>query len=84
MGQQQRFTLSFMPTTAPERPKRWEQLLQDADVKGVTMIKLELDIAEVNGVLNALGQMPFVQVQALIVKIQGQAAPQVTKAETTE
>ena len=35
------------------------------------MIKLELDIAEVNGVLNALGQMPFVQVQALIVKIQG-------------
>ena len=48
------------------------------------MIKLELDIAEVNGVLNALGQMPFVQVQALIVKIQGQAAPQVTKAETTE
>ena len=45
------------------------------------MIKLELDIAEINGVLNALGQMPFVQVQALIVKIQGQAAPQVAKAE---
>lgn len=41
------------------------------------MIKLELDIAEVNNILNALGQMPFVQVQALIVKIQGQAAPQV-------
>jgi len=41
------------------------------------MIKLELDIAEVNGVLNALGQLPFVQVQALIAKIQGQAAPQV-------
>ena len=45
------------------------------------MIKLELEVAEVNGVLTALGQMPFVQVQALIVKIQGQAAPQVTKAE---
>ena len=45
------------------------------------MIKLELEIAEVNGVLTALGQMPFVQVQALIVKIQGQAAPQVAKAE---
>jgi hypothetical protein len=41
------------------------------------MIKLELEIAEVNGILNALGQMPFVQVQALIMKIQAQAAPQV-------
>ena len=41
------------------------------------MIKLELEIAEGNGILNALGQMPFVQVQALIAKIQGQAAPQV-------
>jgi len=41
------------------------------------MIKLELEVNEVNGVLNALGQMPFVQVQALIAKIQGQAAPQV-------
>ena len=41
------------------------------------MISLQLEIAEVNGILNALGQMPFVQVQALIAKIQGQAAPQV-------
>lgn len=44
------------------------------------MIKLELEIAEVNGILSALGQMPFVQVQALIAKIQGQAAPQVQQA----
>jgi hypothetical protein len=48
------------------------------------MITLDLTVAEVNGVLNALGQMPFVQVQALIVKIQGQAAPQVAKEEQTE
>jgi len=49
------------------------------------MINLELEVAEVNGILNALGQMPFVQVQALIVKIQGQAAPQVEqKVEKTE
>jgi len=49
------------------------------------MIKLELEVAEVNGILNALGQTPFVQVQALIVKIQGQAAPQVEqKVEKTE
>ena len=41
------------------------------------MIKLDLEIAEVNGVLNALGQMPFVQVQELIAKIQSQAAPQI-------
>jgi len=48
------------------------------------MLKLELEIAEVNGILNALGQMPFVQVQALIMKIQGQAAPQVSKQEQQE
>ena len=40
-------------------------------------MKLELDIAEVNGVLQALGQMPFVQVQALIAKIQSQAQAQI-------
>lgn len=40
------------------------------------MIKLELEIAEVNGILNALGQMPYIQVQALIAKVQGQAASQ--------
>lgn len=45
------------------------------------MISLQLEIAEVNGILSALGQMPFVQVQALIAKIQGQAAPQVEKTE---
>jgi len=41
------------------------------------MVTLQLEINEVNGVLTALGQMPFVQVQALIAKIQTQAAPQV-------
>jgi hypothetical protein len=44
------------------------------------MVKLELDIAEVNGVLTALGQMPYVQAQGLIAKIQEQAAPQVQPA----
>jgi hypothetical protein len=44
------------------------------------MITLELEIAEVNSILNALGNMPFIQVQALIAKIQGQAAPQVQPA----
>ena len=48
------------------------------------MLKLELEIAEVNGILNALGNMPFIQVQALIAKIQGQAAPQVEQVKTEE
>ncbi len=40
------------------------------------IIKLELTIEETNGVLAALGQMPFNQVQALIAKIQQQASGQ--------
>jgi hypothetical protein len=40
-------------------------------------IELKLTVAEVNGVLQALGQMPFVQVAGLIKKVQEQAAPQV-------
>lgn len=43
-------------------------------------IKLELTVAEANGVLNALGQMPFAQVASLIQKIQQQAAPQVQES----
>jgi hypothetical protein len=41
------------------------------------MIKLELDVAEVNGILQALGNLPFSQVAGLITKIQTQAKPQV-------
>jgi hypothetical protein len=41
------------------------------------MITLELELAEVNGVLAALGQVPFVQVAGLISKIQEQTSPQV-------
>ena len=41
------------------------------------MIKLELDVAEVNGILQALGNLPFSQVAPLIQKIQLQAQPQV-------
>ena len=48
------------------------------------MFKLELEIAEVNGILAALGQMPFVQVQALIAKIQNQAGAQVPEEPKAE
>ena len=41
------------------------------------MITLELELDEVNGVLSALGQMPFAQVAGLVAKIQEQASPQV-------
>ena len=43
------------------------------------MITLKLELVEVNSVLNALGQMPFVQVQLLIKNIQDQAQPQVSQ-----
>jgi len=41
------------------------------------MINLELDVTEVNGILQALGTLPFAQVALLIQKIQLQAQPQV-------
>ena len=47
------------------------------------MIKLELEMNEINGILTALGQMPYIQVQALIAKIQQQAGPQV-QSETSK
>lgn len=45
------------------------------------MIELKLDLNEVNGILNALGNMPYVQVKDLIAKIQQQAQPQLEKKE---
>lgn len=44
---------------------------------GNTPIKLELVLDEVNGVLTALGNMPYAQVSGLIEKIREQATPQV-------
>ena len=40
------------------------------------MIVLKLELNEVNVVLQALGQMPYIQVSLLIVKLQQQAGPQ--------
>lgn len=48
------------------------------------MIKLELDVAEVNGVLHALSQLSYAQVAGLITKIQIQAQPQVEAIKQTE
>ena len=39
-------------------------------------LKLDLEIAEVQGVVNALAQMPMGQVEALVNKIRAQVTPQ--------
>jgi hypothetical protein len=44
---------------------------------GNTEIKLSFTLDEVNRILGALGERPFVQVTDLITKIQRQALPQV-------
>lgn len=44
-------------------------------------INIQLSAVEVNGVLNALAQMPYAQVFGLIAKIQGQASEQIKKLE---
>ena len=41
------------------------------------MINLELSVQEVNLILQALGQAPYVQVAELVEKIKEQATPQV-------
>jgi len=41
------------------------------------MIKLELSIEEVNGILMALGKAPYEMAQPIVDKIKQQAVPQV-------
>ena len=41
------------------------------------MIKIELTLDETNSVLQALGNMPYAQVVALVENIKNQAIPQV-------
>ena len=48
------------------------------------MIKLELTVEEVNGILQALGNAPYAQVVALVEKIRAQATPQVQVQPTPE
>jgi hypothetical protein len=44
-------------------------------------INLQLSLEEVNGVLQALGTLPFAQVAPLIDKIRAQATPQFEAAQ---
>jgi hypothetical protein len=50
------------------------------DQTDMNTIKLELNIDEVNMVLEALGQLPFARVYALIGRIQEQAHAQIQAA----
>ena len=44
-------------------------------------IKLELELVEVNGIMQALGNMPYAQVEPLVNKIREQAIPQAAEEE---
>jgi hypothetical protein len=48
-----------------------------------TTIKLELTLDEVNGIMVALGNLPYAQVMGLVEKIKLQAVPQVKQNETS-
>jgi hypothetical protein len=48
------------------------------------MIKLELDVKEVQLILGALGNLPYAQVNALVELIVGQAKLQLEKEEKKE
>jgi hypothetical protein len=50
----------------------------------VQELTLKLNITEVNAILNVLGQAPYIQVQALIAKIQQQATSQVQPETSKE
>jgi hypothetical protein len=47
-------------------------------------IELKLTVAEVNGILQALGQMPYAQVVSLVLKIQQQAQAQVSETQEAQ
>jgi len=46
------------------------------------MIKLELTLEEINTVLSALGNAPYIQVFNLIAKLKEQASPQIAEKST--
>ena len=47
-------------------------------------IELKLTVAEVNGILQALGQMPYAQVVSSVLKIQQQAQAQVSEPQEAQ
>jgi hypothetical protein len=47
-------------------------------------IELKLTVVEVNGILQALGQMPYAQVVSLVLKIQQQAQAQVSEPQEAQ
>jgi hypothetical protein len=47
-------------------------------------MRLELTIEQINVIMQALGNAPYVQVASLIAEIQGQAQSQITTKEINE
>ena len=47
-------------------------------------MKLDLTIAEVNAIMQALGNMPYAQVFELVQKIREQAQPQISQPAQEE
>ena len=45
------------------------------------MIKIELELNDLNVVMQALGQMPYAQVEPLVKNIRQQAIPQVQQTQ---
>ncbi len=50
----------------------------------MSTIKLEFTLEEINGLLNTLAQLPFIQSVGLINVIQNQAAPQIALLKKEE
>lgn len=48
------------------------------------MIKLELNLNEVNVILSAIAQLPYSQVEPLVQKIRGQVVPQLQEESKPE
>lgn len=52
--------------------------------KGIFMITLKLSIAEINAILQSLGDSPYIKVADVIQNIRSQAAPQVQNRNEME
>jgi hypothetical protein len=75
-----KFLKSFMSMESFYLDKKFLQLwvgIQIFQLFGKELINLELSVQEINLILQALGQAPYVQVAELFEKIKVQAVPQV-------
>jgi hypothetical protein len=60
--------------------RKGECIMEDQNV----VIKLELNVNEVNVILRSLGKHPFEEIAALIQKIKGQGEAQLAELQATQ